>query len=495
MSNKATMIDRLAIAIVLLSISAFVFAQDTTKIANDCNGCVFEGWYLNIDGNTGKPNLADNASPSGTQWIMVSRATSDNSQGIRLQNDCNGCAFEGWYLNIDGNTGELTLANSASPSGTQWIMVPRATSDNSEGIRLQNDCNGCTFEGWYLNIDGNTGELTLADNASPSGTQWVKSTGTVNLVQGAASQGAASQGAASQGSASQGAASQGAMATIPSCEDLGAIPSPSTDLLDGGYPRQQFINQDEIVVYTSEPCTGAYVFPGVFLNGELGLLVEDALFTFESTWKKVDVSKREPRTGVESEFEFSRSNEISTSIAAEMAIGFSVEATGGFKPLGVGGELTLGSSVEFSIALERGIANATEVSHSFPVRPGEEVQLWGRQINVTVEWAGDEYNLGKNFKDPFVMGQDFVRELYQPSLKHSFIVNNKMTEEAAEITVNGLVFPLIGNWPTQDEVELSFVTNGLNFYNEWVEDDFPEGGYTVSYKIPAKEIYPSRYFY
>ncbi|MYL22035.1 hypothetical protein GLW04_19355 [Halobacillus litoralis] len=109
----------------------------------------WEGHYLDIDGNTGEvilwPRLA-----SGGYWKLIDHG--DNI--VSLQNTAK-TQWEGHYLDIDGNTGEVILWPHLA-SGGYWKLIDHG--DNI--VSLQNTAK-TQWEGHYLDIDGNTGEVIL----------------------------------------------------------------------------------------------------------------------------------------------------------------------------------------------------------------------------------------------------------------------------------------------------------------------------------------------
>ncbi|MEK7015966.1 fascin domain-containing protein [Bacillus sp. FSL R9-9410] len=112
----------------------------------------FKGWYLDIDGNTGKSILSERLF-SGCYWKL----TNHGNNTVSLQNLGNS-SFKGWYLDIDGNTGKVILWERLG-SGGYWKL----TDQGNHTVILQNLGNS-SFKDWYLDIDATPAE-NIAERA------------------------------------------------------------------------------------------------------------------------------------------------------------------------------------------------------------------------------------------------------------------------------------------------------------------------------------------
>ncbi|MGJ3198053.1 RICIN domain-containing protein [Peribacillus frigoritolerans] len=122
--------------------------QSTISLQNAAN-TKWEGHYLDIDGNTGQVILWPRLG-SGGYWKLT-----DHGNGtVSLQNAAN-TKWKDHYLDIDGNTGQVILWPSLG-SGGYWKLT-----DHGNGtVSLQNAAN-TKWKDHYLDIDGNTGQVIL----------------------------------------------------------------------------------------------------------------------------------------------------------------------------------------------------------------------------------------------------------------------------------------------------------------------------------------------
>jgi len=122
--------------------------ENTISLQNNAN-TQWKGWYLDIDGNTGNVILWSRLG-SGGYW----KITEHGDGTVSLQNTAN-TQWKDWYLDIDGNTGKVILWPRLG-SGGYW----KITEHGDGTVSLQNNAN-TQWKDWYLDIDGNTGNVIL----------------------------------------------------------------------------------------------------------------------------------------------------------------------------------------------------------------------------------------------------------------------------------------------------------------------------------------------
>ncbi|OIJ17046.1 hypothetical protein BKP37_00460 [Anaerobacillus alkalilacustris] len=126
----------------------FYYRESTISLQNTAK-TQWEGHYLDIDGNSGEVILWPRLG-SGAYWKLTDHG--DNI--VSLQNTAK-TQWEGHYLDIDGNSGEVILWPRLG-SGGYWKIT-----DHDDGrVSLQNTAK-TKWEGYYLDLDGNTGEVIL----------------------------------------------------------------------------------------------------------------------------------------------------------------------------------------------------------------------------------------------------------------------------------------------------------------------------------------------
>jgi hypothetical protein len=122
--------------------------QGLISLQNNAN-TQWKDWYLDIDGETGDVILWPRLG-SGGYWKLT-----DHGNGtVSLQNNAN-TQWKDWYLDIDGETGDVILWPRLG-SGGYWKLT-----DHGNGtVSLQNNAN-TQWKDWYLDIDGETGDVIL----------------------------------------------------------------------------------------------------------------------------------------------------------------------------------------------------------------------------------------------------------------------------------------------------------------------------------------------
>jgi hypothetical protein len=134
----------------------YLYRESTISLQNTAN-TKWEGHYLDISGNTGDVILWPNLGAGG-YW----RLNDHGNNIVSLQNTAN-TKWENHYLDIDGNTGQVILWPNLGAGG-YWKMA-----DHGDGrISLQNTAN-TKWKNWYLDIDGNTGQVILWDHLASGG--------------------------------------------------------------------------------------------------------------------------------------------------------------------------------------------------------------------------------------------------------------------------------------------------------------------------------------
>ncbi|AMR02306.1 hypothetical protein [Bacillus thuringiensis] len=133
--------------------------QDTIKFPitvtfQNMGNSPYRGYYLDVDGNTGKVILTKpHQAASGILWKL----TYDENRGSFTIQNMGNSPYRGYYLNVDGNTGKVILTHIPTSSSIEWGLP---VSGNN--ARIQNKGNS-PYRAYYLDIDGNTGKVILTN--------------------------------------------------------------------------------------------------------------------------------------------------------------------------------------------------------------------------------------------------------------------------------------------------------------------------------------------
>ncbi|MCA8986449.1 MAG: hypothetical protein KDA78_02330 [Planctomycetaceae bacterium] len=119
-----------------------------------------------------------------------------------------------------------------------------------------------------------------------------------------------------------------------------------------------------------------------------------ATMTVRGDWKKI-AERQNPSTAKHDRtFVMTNSQAVSQEMAHEISVGLAVSATAGVKPFGVGAEVTVETSVGYALTIANSKELGQEWSEDAIFEPGQFLQAWQRQVEVTVEFDPDQY-----FKD------------------------------------------------------------------------------------------------
>jgi hypothetical protein len=115
---------------------------------------------------------------------------------------------------------------------------------------------------------------------------------------------------------------------------------------------------------------------------EATVLLPNASNKVQGNWKLI-ARQNNPRSARKSlSYSYGNSVEVSLEMSHEISAGLGVSATGGFKPFGVGAEVTVEASIGYAFTVATGEAKGQEWQATFEVEPGQLMQVWQRTINV-----------------------------------------------------------------------------------------------------------------
>lgn len=113
--------------------------------------------------------------------------------------------------------------------------------------------------------------------------------------------------------------------------------------------------------------------------------------TVRGDWTKIAERQNPPSAIRDRTFVMTNSQSVSQEMAHEISVGLAVSATAGVKPFGVGADVTVEASVGYALTIASGRELGQEWSEDAVFEPGQFLQAWQRQVEVTVEFDQDQY--------------------------------------------------------------------------------------------------------
>ncbi|MBV11607.1 MAG: hypothetical protein CMN21_20615 [Rubinisphaera sp.] len=104
--------------------------------------------------------------------------------------------------------------------------------------------------------------------------------------------------------------------------------------------------------------------------------------TIQGQWRLANKG-RQGANQATSEIAVSSTKSVSKSQAFQLGAELSASTTVGFKPFGVGADVTLEASIGYAFSQQSGITNSRTWNPSFPFEFGQDIQVWQRVIRVT----------------------------------------------------------------------------------------------------------------
>lgn len=275
-----------------------------------------------------------------------------------------------------------------------------------------------------------------------------------------------------------------AQSSLPRCSDEMPVIQNDNAFLDSeGYPLQAPISVQSLVVTTTDPCLDRYVFA----TDAGPVVAPDAEITYSGRWERI-AFRRVAGSGESEEISYSAGFTVSTEVAREISGSLSLSATGGFKPLGVGGEVTVEGSIGYALAIANGTENSQDWEHTVSVNPGEEIVIWARRLTVHVEWTPSETY---SFTNIFDSARRFIDETYFPTRIQEFMESPDISESAAAVIVEPIRILYVFDVPPTTGPDLMAHARALtemgSFLTRYDET------LTSEYQLPMRETYTVRY--
>lgn len=152
-----------------------------------------------------------------------------------------------------------------------------------------------------------------------------------------------------------------------------------------GYPLQVFHSETRIdatdTVYKDE----VYLFPGNPKRGITPWKLPRSKVRYKGYWTRV-YKNRVPKGGVAETLTYEQGYEVTKEQSDEFSAGLMVGFTAKASPFGIGGDATIEASLGYAHTISRGTSKSKSLAGEVTVRPGEQVEVWARRVDVEATW-------------------------------------------------------------------------------------------------------------
>ncbi len=170
-----------------------------------------------------------------------------------------------------------------------------------------------------------------------------------------------------------------------------------------GYPQQGFKHEKSEIIFPKLSSVGTFgwipdedqfnkIFPEVFrkrIDEEVVnqlrrqvIPLKNVTSTIEGQWLSAKKGRQGDNDSIGS-IAVSSSKSISKSNTFQLGAELSTSTTVGFKPFGVGADVTMEASIGYAFSQSSAVTNSRTWNPSFPLELGQDVQIWQRVIRIS----------------------------------------------------------------------------------------------------------------